>query len=192
MIAIFYNPSLDCLFLTDSASSKPEKTVKAGDLTVLLKEGKAIGYNLFNPRSYLINPVDGFNAKIEGYDKFAELAKEAGYPIEKAPTGSEYTVCLIESSEEHPLYENARILYLNDGQKKLTTVTRYQNCQKGDRIVVKTGGYRLDGTIFSPKVEKNIAIDGEVCSPFDLKIGEESKAAYIEKAKKEGEDYFRA
>ncbi len=192
MIAIFYNPSLDCLFLTDSASSKPEKTVKAGDLTVLLKGEEVIGYNLFNPQSHGIKPVEGYNALLEGYDKLAGLAQAAGYPINNEPTGSEYTVCLIESTEEHPLYENARILYLSDGKRKLTTVTRYQNCQKGDRIVVKTGGYRLDGTIFNPRVEKNIAIDGEVCSPFDLKIGEESKAAYIEKAKKEGEDYFRA
>ncbi len=192
MIACFYSSSLDCLFLTDSRSPKPEQTVKKGDLVVLLREGKPIGYNLFHPASYSIKAKEGYNPKLDGYERLAELASEAGYPIEEGPTGSEYIVCLIEHSEEHPLYESARILYLTDGAKKLTTVTRYQNCQRGDRIVLKKGGYRLDGTVFTPRVEKNIAIDGEVCSPFDLGSGEESKAAYIEKSKKEGEDYFLA
>ena len=85
--------------------------------------------------------------------------------------------------EEHPLYERKSILTLDAG-KRLSTVTGYQNVEVGDYIAILLPGPRMDGTYFAPRVEKNIAIDCEVCSPKDLRLGGRRHRRYLKTHRK--------
>lgn len=195
MKSVFYNSSLDEAFLADSSLSlaKPKEIKDLSDgLFVLLDGDKAIGFNLKHPSEHGLDLAEGLNPVLKGDNKAAleKLLSSKGYAGLGYGESSRFLVAKITKEEEHPVYESSRILTLSIGGKTLSTVTRYANCHVGDKIVVKTEGYRFDGTVFEARVEKNIPIECEVCSPFELKASDEGKQAYIENSKEEGEDYF--
>lgn len=195
MKAVFYNSSLDEAFLADSSLSltKPKETKDLGDgLFVLLDADNPIGFNLKHPKEHGVMLSDGLNPVLESKSKAAleKLLSSKGYAGLGYGESSSFIVAKIIKEEEHPVFESSRILTLSIEGKTLSTVTRYANCHVGDKIVIKAEGYRFDGTVFEPRVEKNIPIDCEVCSPLELRKSEEGKQAYIEYSKEEGEDFF--
>ena len=105
------------------------------------------------------------------------------------PKGINFVYAKVVSKEEHPLYERKSILTLDAG-RRLSTVTGYQNVEVGDLIAILLPGPRMDGTYFAPRVEKNIAIDCEVCSPKDLRQGDDGTKAYIGRDKEAGQPVF--
>ena len=195
MKSVFYNSSLDEAFLADSSLSltKPKEIKDLGDgLFALLDGDKAIGFNLKHPKEHGLELSDGLNPVLKGDNKatLEKLLLSKGYAGLGYGESSHFLVAKITKEEEHPVFESSRILTLSIGGKTLSTVTRYANCHVGDKIVVKTEGYRFDGTVFEARVEKNIPIECEVCSPLELRLSEEGKKAHIEYSKEEGEDFF--
>ena len=195
MYRLFYNHENvgDVLFVVIEPQSYPDRSVTKGEVTALYKGDALVGINLFDfgktakikATGMIIAPedilIDVINAKLEN----AGLEK---LPYTRA-TG--YRVAEVTEMEEHPLDERSNILTLQVGEEKLTTVSRYQNIAVGSHIVVVTDNViKFDGTTFNKKVVKNIPIEAEVCSAADLKVGEESKEAYLVPQLPSGADFY--
>ena len=189
---LFYQNSQEgkTLYVVFVPNDIPDKVTKVGNVVKLEKGGALVGYNLFNieldeTMGMVVNPKEASLAKVN-----EELSKAGFAPLD-APKDSLYHVVKVVKKEEHPLDERSSILTLDDGGKTLSTVTRYQNISEGDKIVVALDlCQKFDGTLFNKKVVRNIPIEAEVCSPADLRLGEESRAAYIENNLQEGQDFF--
>ena len=195
MYRLFYNHENvgDVLFIVIDPLAYPDRTVRQGEVAALYKGDELVGINLFGfgktakikAAGMIVAPedvlIDVINAKLEN----AGLAK---LPYTRK-TG--YTVAEVTAMEEHPLDERCNIVTLTDGEKTLSTVSRYQNISVGSRVVtVGDGVMKFDGTVFQKKVVKNIPIECELCSAADLKIGEEFKEAFLVDELPAGADFF--
>ena len=167
---VFYNREWDYLFVK-CGEGKPDRSLDENGATLLFHGDEFLGANIAHPKGMELQ--DGLNVRLS--DKDEEALK--GY------LGAHY------ESEEHPLYERKSILTLDAG-RRLSTVTGYQNVEVGDLIAILLPGPRMDGTYFAPRVEKNIAIDCEVCSPKDLRQGDDGTKAYIGRDKEAGQPVF--
>ena len=195
MSAFFYQHETggDVLFLVIEPSAYPDKVEKRGDVVALYKGEELVGVNFleFGKRvkvkasGLIVAPNDAFVDVVN-----AEL-QNAGLPKLDYVRSSGYKVGTIVSEEEHPLDERAKIIEVSLGEKKVATVTRYQNAVAGAKIVVVTDGtIKFDGTKFASHTSKNIPVEAEVCCEKDLHIGEEYKQAFIPKGYQDGSDFF--
>ena len=195
MHRIYYSKELndDTLFVVFSAEKTPNKIQKQGDVVALYLDEELVGINLLHASSYLDFDPKGMVAKEEEtlLEKLNALFLQAGLPkLEKNPS-SGFVVGKIIKLEEHPLDEKKQIVTLSIGDKTLETTTRYANIKEGSLVVVATDGcFKFDGTCFHKAVIRNIAQDCELCSPSDLRLGEDYKNALLVEGLEEGTDFF--
>ena len=195
MHRIYYSKALndDTLFVVFHAEKTPNKVEKKGDVVALYSEDELIGINLLHASAYLDFDPQGMVAKEEEalLEKLNGLFSEVGLPkLEKNPC-SGYAVAKITKLEEHPLDEKKQIVTLSLKGETLETTTRYANIEVGSLVVVALDGcFKFDGTCFHKAVIRNIRQDCELCSPADLRLGEDYKNAYLPQDKEEGADFF--
>lgn len=195
MYRFFYNPDYvgDVLFVVVDPEAIPNKIVERDGLTALYRDDVLVGANLFGAGKAFGLKEKGMIVKIDEnvICSVNELFSKNGLaPLEKN-VDSGYLVAEVTKLEEHPLDERCNIVTLNLGGKELTTVSRYANLEVGLRIVVAIDGcIKFDGTAFHKKIVRNIPIECEVCSPFDLRLGEEGRSAFAVTDKAPGEDFF--
>ena len=195
MYRFFYNPDNvgDVLFVVVDPEAIPNKVVEHDGLTALYRDDVLVGANLFGVGEAFGLMEKGMIVKIDEnvICNVNELFSKNGLaPLEKN-VDSGYLVAEVTKLEEHPLDERCNIVTLNLGGKELTTVSRYANLEVGLRIVVAIDGcIKFDGTAFHKKIVRNIPIECEVCSPFDLRLSEEGKSAFVVTDKAPGEDFF--
>ena len=184
----------DILLLLIDPEARVDEVKRNGDVALLYSKGKLVGANLFH-----FSEIVKIKAKGMIVDPDDELLKVVNHMLKNAGeafqlshvTDSGYLVAEVLKIDEHPLDEKARILELKAGERKLSTVTRYQNFKVGDHIVVaKDGCIQYDGSVFHAHTSKNIAIDCAVCSAKELRIGEEDKAAFLASDSEPGADFF--
>ena len=161
------------LYLVEDPTAVPEETRECEGMTLLYRDGKRIGANFFGieteEEGLIFAPSEALVSSINDRLK-AENEEVVSFP------SSGYRNATVTSVREHPLDEPKSIVGLDLGSSSLITSTRY-SLQVGDSVVVLTdGGFRRDGTAFHSSVIRNIPQEAEICSPYDLKIGEESKA----------------
>lgn len=181
---VFYNREWDYLFVK-CGEGKPDRSLQENGATLLFHGEEFLGANIAHPQGMELQ--DGLNVRLSDKDEDALKGYLGAHYKDAEPTNFVYAKVL--SKEEHPLYERKSILTLDDG-KRLSTVTGYQNVEVGDYIAILLPGPRIDGTYFAPRVEKNIAIDCEVCSEKDLRLGDDGTKAYIGKDKEAGQPVF--
>lgn len=181
---VFYNREWDYLFVK-CGEGKPDRSIEENGATLLFHGEEFLGANIAHPQGMEL--CEGLNVRLSSKDEEALKGYLGTHYRGAEPTNFVYAKLL--SKEEHPLYERKSILTLDAG-KRLSTVTGYQNVEVGDYIAVLLPGPRMDGTYFAPRVEKNIAIDCEVCSEKDLRLGEDITKAYIGKDKEAGQPVF--
>ena len=181
---VFYNREWDYLFVK-CGEGKPDRSLDENGATLLFHGDEFLGANIAHPKG--IELQEGLNVRLS--DKDEEALK--GYLGEhyQSPEPTNFVYAKVVSKEEHPLYERKSILTLHAG-KRLSTVTGYQNVEVGDSIAILLPGPRMDGTYFALRVEKNIAIDCEVCSPKDLRQGDDGTKAYIGNGEEAGKPVF--
>ena len=195
MYRFFYNPDNvgDVLFVVIDPEAIPNKVVERDGLTALYRDDVLVGANLFGAGEAFGLMEKGMIVKID--EKLLcnvneQFSKNGLEPLEKN-ADSGYLVAQVTKLEEHPLDERCSIVTLDLGGKELTTVSRYANLEEGIRIVVAIDGcIKFDGTAFHKKIVRNIPIECEVCSPFDLRLNEEGKNAFVVTDKAPGEDFF--
>ncbi|MCF0113632.1 MAG: hypothetical protein HUJ60_06645 [Bacilli bacterium] len=195
MYRFFYQPETakDVLYLVIDPLVTPDKVVENDNLVLLYREGALVGANLFCPKAIFPELKAGMIPLpcAEFLKQFNILLTESGAPALPSPENSGYLVAGITNLEEHPLDEKQSIVTLSLGAKSLITTTRYANLEIGARVVIAVDGcIKFDGQQVKATVIRNINKDAEICSPFDLRIGDESKKAYIETIKQPGEDFF--
>ena len=195
MHRIYYSKNLndDTLFVVIHADMTPDRVEKKEDVVALYAGDELIGINLLNASKYIDIDPKGMIAKEEQglLDKLNACFVPAGLPALEKNEASGYAVAKILKLEEHPLDEKKQIVTLSLGGKTLETTTRYQNIEEGALVVVALDGcYKFDGTCFKAGIIRNIHQDCELCSPSDLRLGEDYKTAYLPLDKKEGEDFF--
>lgn len=195
MYHLFYNHEHvgDVLFIVLQPNAYPDDNKVCGDVNALYKEGQLIGINIFNfGKTAKIKASGMFIAPNDVLlDVINDKLVNAG--LEKLPycRDSGFKVAEVTLLEEHPLDERLRIVTLKVGENTLSTVSRYQNIEVGSKVVIVTdGAMKFDGTTFEKKVSRNIPIDCEICSPSDLRLSDEFKAAYLEEKKASGDDFF--
>ena len=195
MYRFFYNPDNvgDVLFLVVEPETIPSRVEEHEGVTLLYRDDKLVGANFLGfgekyglkEKGMIVkipeNVIVGVNQCLAevGADKLCDNVN------------SGYLVAKVTKLEEHPLDERSNIVTLDLGGYELTTVSRYANLKPGLRIVVAIDGcIKFDGMAFHKKVVRNIPIECEVCSPFDLRLGEEGKCAFEVEDKVEGSDFF--
>lgn len=196
MYRFYYNHEIpnDVLFVLINPQKRATSCLRNGDIVTLLSGEERIGINIFNISTHIEIPHDG--AFFSG-DKslFAAinilLISEKLPPLEKNEN-SGFFVAEIEKLEEHPLDDKSRIVTLSLGDKKVQTVSSFSGLEIGERVVVKTDGcLDREGKLFQSHVEKNIPIDVEICSFYDLQFASSSEnSPYIESKKAVGVDFF--
>lgn len=181
---VFYNREWDYLFVK-CGEGKPDRSLDENGATLLYRGDEFLGANIAHPKG--IKLQDGLNVRLSSKDE--EALKGYLGAHYQSPEPSNFVYAKVVFKEEHPLYERKSILTLDAG-KRLSTVTGYQNVEVGDSIAILLPGPRMDGTYFAPRVEKNIAIDCEVCSPKDLRRGDDGTKAYIGNDEEAGKPVF--
>lgn len=195
MSALFYHHKTngDVLFLVIEPEAYPDKVVAHGDVIALYKEDRLVGVNFRDIGKVVKIHASGLLLPVDDrlVDVLNALLGNAGLSPLPYFRSSGYRVAEVKRIEEHPLDESKRILTLACGEQTLNTVTRYRNFGLGDHLVVATDGtIRFDGTRFRSRVERNIPIEAEVCSPLDLRAGEEGTLAYLAPERKPGSDFY--
>ncbi len=195
MYRFFYNPENvgDVLFVVFDPETIPNKVDEHEGLTALYRDGTLVGVNIFGVKEEFGLREKGMIVKIPEtlLAKVNEKFSKNGIKPLEINENSGYLVAEVTKLEEHPLDERSNIVTLDIAGKELTTVSRYANLRPGLRIVVAIDGcIKFDGTAFHKKVVRNIPIECEVCSPFDLRVGEEGKAAFEVADKPSGTDFF--
>lgn len=169
----------------------PQKVISEDGVSYLERDNKLIGVNFFDKDlSTIDSGLERFpsNKLIDGINSY--LSKR-GYPCIDYCSTSGFVVMEVVKIEEHPVNPKQDIVTLKDLNKEYSSVTRYKNIKEGDHVVVIVdGASRLNCSIFTSRVEKNIPIDVELCSPLDLGVNEEYKQAYITNLDV-GSDFFR-
>ena len=181
---VFYNREWDYLFVK-CGEGKPDRSLDENGATLLFHGDEFLGANIAHPKG--IELQDGLNVRLSSKDE--EVLKGYLGAHYESPEPTNFVYAKVVSKEEHPLYERKSILTLDAG-RRLSTVTGYQNVEVGDLIAILLPGPRMDGTYFAPRVEKNIAIDCEVCSPKDLRQGDDGTKAYIGNDEEAGKPVF--
>ena len=195
MYRFFHNPDNvgDVLFLVIEPETIPNRVEEHEGVTLLYHDKRLIGANFFGLPSELNLSEKGMIVKIPEnvfFNVNQRLEKVGIHPLEKADS-SGYIVAKVTKLEEHPLDERCNIVTLDLGGKELTTVSRYANLKEGLLVVVAIDGcIKFDGTAFHKKIVRNIPIECEVCSPFDLRLSEEGKAAFEVAGLEAGNDFF--
>lgn len=195
MYRFFHNPDNvgDVLFLVIEPETIPNRVEEHDGATLLYHDERLIGANFFGLPSELNLTEKGMIVNIPENVLFnvnQRLEKVGIPPLEKADS-SGYIVAKVTKLEEHPLDERCNIVTLDLGGHELTTVSRYANLREGLLIVVAIDGcIKFDGTAFHKKIVRNIPIECEVCSPFDLRLSEEGKAAFEAVGLEAGNDFF--
>ena len=195
MYRFFCNPDNvgDVLFAVFDPETIPNRVEEREGVTALYRDETLVGINFFgaveefglNQKGMIVKICDDLLSKVN--EKLASVGLKS---LEKN-LDSGYIVAKVTALEEHPLDERSNIVTLDLGGKTLTTVSRYANLKEGLLIVVAVDGcIKFDGMAFHKKTVRNIPIECEVCSPFDLRVGEESKAAFEVQNKLPGEDFF--
>ena len=184
MYRFYYNHSTggDVLYCIIDPNAYPDETRKSGDVVALYRAGVRIGINFLNISKKVKIKANGMiptlgEPLLEVVNHMLENAGEE--PLPPCPS-SHYAVAEVLSLEEHPLDEKKKIVHLALPERKLDTVTRYQNALPGSYLVVALDGcLKADGTLFLAHSERNIPIDCEICSAKDLRLGEDSKEAFL-------------
>ena len=179
------------LFLVIDQGATPDDIKNQEGASLLYREGKLIGVNVFDeaivkdlPVGLMVHPNEEILAKL---NRILEKCGVSEYRYE----GSGFEVMEVKLLEEHPLNEKLSILTLLGKDGECSSVTRYANFSVGDHIVVaKDGTFLFDGSVFHKRVEKNIPIDVSCCSDADLRLGDNFKEAHLANDKAVGEDFF--
>ncbi len=195
MYRFFANPDNvgDVLFVVFDPEAIPNRVEEHEGVTALYRDESLVGLNLFGAIGEFGITQKGMIVKICGslLSKVNQKLASVGLKTLENNPDSGYIVAKVTALEEHPLDERSNIVTLDLGGKTLTTVSRYANLREGLLIVVAIDGcIKFDGMAFHKKIVRNIPIECEVCSPFDLRIGEEGKAAFEVENKLPGEDFF--
>ncbi len=195
MYRLFYNLDNvgDVLFVVFDPEAIPNKVDNHDGLTALYRDDELIGVNLFGVGQEFGLKEKGMIVKVSDslLSKVNQKFENSGLKALGKNVDNGYIVALVTKLEEHPLDERSNIVTLDLGGKEATTVSRYANLKEGLLIVVAIDGcIKFDGTAFHKKIVRNIPIECEVCSPFDLRIGEEGKAAYEAEGRQAGDDFF--
>lgn len=169
----------------------PQKVISEDGVSYLERENKLIGVNFFDKNlSTIDSGLERFPSN-KLIDEINSYLTKRGYPCISYCSTSGFIVMEVTKIEEHPINPKQDIVTLKDLSKEYSSVTRYKNIKEGDHVVVITSGAsRLNCSIFTSRVEKNIPIDVELCSPLDLGVNEEYKQAYISTLEV-GSDFFR-
>lgn len=169
----------------------PQKVISEDGVSYLERGNKLIGVNFFDKDLSISNSgLERFPSN-ELVDEINSYLTKKGYPCISYCSTSGFVVMEVTKIEEHPINPKQDIVTLKDLNKEYSSVTRYKNIKEGDHVVVITNGAsRLNCSIFTSRVEKNIPIDVELCSPLDLGVNEEFKQAYVTNLDI-GSDFFR-
>ena len=194
MYRFYYNRATggDVLYCIIDPSSYPDKVNKAGDVAALYHGQERVGINFLNISKTIKIKASGMIPLVSEplLEVVNHMLLNAGEGPLPAQENSGYAIAKVLSTEEHPLDEKKKIVHLDLGDKKLDTVTRYSNVVEGASIVVALDHcFKADGTEFLAHSERNIPIDCEVCSEKDLRLGEESKLAFLAEGAP-GDDFF--
>ncbi len=194
MYRFYYNRPTggDVLYCLIKPSSYPDRTNKVGDVVALYHGDERIGINFLNISKTVKIRANGMIPVVDEHllEVVNHMLINAGEDPLPSCECSNYLIAEVSSVEEHPLDEKKRIVHLSAGEKKLDTVTRYQNLAPSSRLVVAIDHcLKIDGTEFLAHSERNIPIDCEICSEKDLGIGDESKLAFLAQGDP-GDDFF--
>ncbi len=194
MYRFYYNHATggDVLYCVINPSSYPDHVKKAGDVASLYHGSERVGINFLNISNTMKVKANGMIPMLSEplLEVVNHMLINAGEEPLPPCESSCYEIAEVTSVEEHPLDEKKKIVHLNLGAKNLDTVTRYSNVVAGSKIVVAIDHcLKADGTEFLAHTERNIPIDCEICSPKDLRLGEEDKLAFLAEGNP-GEDFF--
>ncbi len=194
MYRFYYNHATggDVLYCVINPSSYPDRVKKAGDVASLYHGSERVGINFLNISNTMKVKANGMIPMLSEplLEVVNHMLINAGEEPLPPCESSYYKIAEVTSVEEHPLDEKKKIVHLNLGAKNLDTVTRYSNVVPGSKIVVAIDYcLKADGTEFLAHTERNIPIDCEICSPKDLRLGEEDKLAFLAEGNP-GEDFF--
>ncbi len=194
MYRFYYNHATggDVLYCVINPSSYPDHVKKAGDVASLYHGSERVGINFLNISNTMKVKANGMIPMLSEplLEVVNHMLINAGEEPLPPCESSYYEIAEVTSVEEHPLDEKKKIVHLNLGAKNLDAVTRYSNVVPGSKIVVAIDHcLKADGTEFLAHTERNIPIDCEICSPKDLRLGEEDKLAFLAEGNP-GEDFF--
>lgn len=195
MYRLFYDYEVngDTLFVVFEAETKPDKVISNEGVTALYREGRLIGYNVFEVSKVVKLKSSGMIVTPEDVlvNAINVLLENAGF--EKLPycESSGYLVGKVIKVEEHPLDSKRKIIDISFGDKGVKETTTRYDVNEGDFLVcVLDDTIKFDGTTFHASIIKNIPQDAEVLSSKELKIGEENHAPFHPEGYNEGEDFF--
>lgn len=195
MYRLFYTPKTakDVLYVIIKPEVYPDEVKTLGEVTVLYANKELIGLN-FAPASKLFNLAsEGMipAPSAELLDKINALLEDKGLEPLPPYEDSLYRIATLTLKEEHPFEDGKWILTFSLNGEKIETVSRYPNLKEGERYVLALAGcIKFDATQVITKTVKNIKQEAEVCSPFDLRVGEEKTKAYEASSLQEGGDFY--
>lgn len=197
MYRLFYNYKVtgDVLYIVYDPASYPDKTLKDGDVVALFKNDRLIGINIFGISEVVKLRTDGMIVTPEDalIDVVNTILSRAHLEKLAYCRDSGYKVGKIVSLEEHPLDEKAKIVHLDFGSGHLVeTFSHYPNLEVGDLLVAALDGtIRFDGTLFRAGAVRNIGHDADICSPKELRVGDDfAKAFKAKEGYKPGDDFY--
>lgn len=196
MYRFFYDEPTngDICFLVISPAPYPDRVEEKGDVVALWKGDSLIGVNFLHASQYL--PLKGNGMIPLPNEEFLRAANEklakASLPALSAPENSGYRVGKVLSLEEHPLDEKAKIVHLDFGDGlTVETISRYPNLAVGFQVVAALPGcIRFDGTLFEGQPSRGIGNGADLCSAYDLRLGDERSLAFDASAYPIGADFF--
>lgn len=173
---IYYNYKTigDVLLIVFESNVNPDKVVKRDDLTVLYKDGKIIGINLFNISEIIKIKMNGLIPIIN--DRLLQVINNIlanhDFPILEAKKESGFRVATILECEEHPESEHLHILKVDVGEKEpLDIVCGAYNARVGLKCVCATPfTFMPNGQQIIPSKLLGVQSNGMLCSGRELNL----------------------
>lgn len=192
---IFYNEHVaDVLMITMELVDGPFTYEQDGDIVTIKKNGKVVGYNVFN-----IDYKPAKNGQIELNEQEVEkinvaLTKKGVNSLE-VDLSPKFVVGYVESIEKHENADKLNVTQIDIGTEKLQIVCGATNIAQGQKVVVaKVGAVMPSGMLIKNAELRGVPSSGMVCSERELGLtdNEEKKGILVlDEDAVIGEDFFK-
>ncbi|MGV3244228.1 YtpR family tRNA-binding protein [Staphylococcus sp. 11261D007BR] len=172
---LFYNPKGvgDVAFLQIETVEGPFTYETLNNITVIKKDDKVVGFNLFNASQHLSLNGNGLIKLTES------LAEEIQTMIDQENVdyqldidfSPKFVVGYVEKKEKHPNADKLSICQIDVKDDVLQIVCGAPNIDEGQKVVVaKVGAVMPSGMIIKDAELRGVASSGMVCSMKELNL----------------------
>ncbi|MDY2728252.1 MAG: DUF4479 domain-containing protein [Candidatus Onthovivens sp.] len=196
---LYYNKEKlgDILFIVFNSNTNPNKVIKKDHCTILYKDEKIVGINIFNISSIIKIKAKGFIPYInmDILNCINSILINEG--VEKLPyqDSSGFTVAQIVEIDEHPDSDHLHVLSVFNGKDTLQIVCGASNVKVGMKVVLANlYAFMPSGQQILPAKLLGIESYGMLCSGRELNLdGYENKKGLLEldDSYDVGEDFWR-